>query len=149
MLSCTVMSMGVSRHLLASSQAGRLERVPNEEHQQRSLDMSRASDKIRELNDAFRTGQRTDLGVMVTTRGVKERGVAFLAKSIALTRRFTTFTKDNDPRGEHDFGSFVLDGELVYWKIDYYDLAIEFGSPDPADEAVTCRVLTVFLAAEY
>ena len=34
-------------------------------------------------------------------------------------------------------------------EIDYYDPAIEFGSPDPADEAATCRVLTLFLASEY
>ena len=111
--------------------------------------MSQASDTIRELNDAFRTGTRPDLGVMVTTRGVIGRGIAFLATAMLLTQQFDAFTPDNDPYGEHDFGSFELDGVLLFWKIDYYDPAIEFGSPDPADEAATCRVLTLFLASEY
>jgi hypothetical protein len=62
---------------------------------------------------------------------------------------FEAFTPDNDPHGEHDFGSFTLDGVLVYWKIDYYDPAIKNGSANPADEAATCRVFTLFLASEY
>ncbi|MGO9419614.1 DUF3768 domain-containing protein [Roseiarcus sp.] len=31
----------------------------------------------------------------------------------------------------------------------YYDRATEFGSPDPADPAVTTRVLTIMRADEY
>ncbi len=30
-----------------------------------------------------------------------------------------------------------------FWKIEYYDRATEMGSPDPADPAVTTRVLTI------
>jgi len=111
--------------------------------------MSQASDKIRELNDAFRTGKRSDLGEIVTTYGVTAHDSAFLAKAMLMTQTFNAFTSDNDPHGEHDFGSFEIDGELVYWKIDYYDKAMEYGSEDPADEGVTCRVLTILLASEY
>jgi hypothetical protein len=50
-----MMSPGVSRNLLASSRAGTLERIPNERHAYGGLGMSQTSDKIRELNDAFRT----------------------------------------------------------------------------------------------
>jgi hypothetical protein len=36
-----------------------------------------------------------------------------------------------------------------FWKVDCYDRATEFGSPDPADPAVTTRVLTILRADEY
>ena len=39
--------------------------------------------------------------------------------------------------------------EKFFWKIDYYDRKTEFGSPDPADPALTTRVLTIMRADEY
>ena len=54
------------------------------------------------------------------------------ACSLAV-QSFSNFTKDNDPHGEHDFGSFEIEGETYFWKIDYYDLAMQFGSENPAD----------------
>jgi len=62
---------------------------------------------------------------------------------------FVAFTPDNDPYCEHDFGSFDYAGKTIFWKIDLYDRDLKFGSPDPADETVTTRVLTVMLAEEY
>jgi len=62
---------------------------------------------------------------------------------------FTEFTRDNDPHGEHDFGSFHLAGHHVFWKIDYYDERMESGSEDPANPGKTTRVLTIMLAEEY
>ena len=55
----------------------------------------------------------------------------------------------NDPHKEHDFGSFEIAGRKFFFKLDYYDLAMEFGSEDPADPAKTMRVLTIMLAEEY
>jgi hypothetical protein len=42
-----------------------------------------------------------------------------------------------------------LEGEKLFWKIKYFDRSIQFASPDPADETLTIRVLTVMLASEY
>lgn len=75
--------------------------------------------------------------------------MAFVQEAFTAVRSFDKFDKDNDPWGEHDFGAFELDGEKLFWKIDAYDLSMSMGSPNPANEAVTRRVLTVMLAAEY
>jgi len=37
----------------------------------------------------------------------------------------------------------------MFWKIDYYDRSLEYGSNDPADPSQTVRVLTIMLASEY
>ena len=103
--------------------------------------------KIRELNDQFRrTGEG---GRIFLPPSVSALGVAFAHQALALVRRFDAFTEDNDPHGEHDFGSIDHKGEKLFWKIDYYDKACEFGSDDPADPAKTTRVLTIMLAEEY
>ena len=54
---------------------------------------------------------------------------------------FDDFNEDNDPHREHDFGSFELEGEKLFWKIDYYDLAGDFGSEDPTDPRRRCAFL--------
>jgi len=102
---------------------------------------------IQKLNDAFRrTGEG---GRILFTQGVSSLGVAFSHQALALVQRFEDFTPDNDPHREHDFGSFTLHGHKLFWKIDYYDQACEFGSEDPADPVRTTRVLTIMLASEY
>jgi len=110
--------------------------------------------RIRELNDALRTA-RGAIGVLLArgqlmiTRGVANLGNDFVQRALQNVREFNDFTEDNDPYGEHDFGSFALDGEQVYWKIDYYDNDLRNGSPNPADAALTKRVLTILLSEEY
>lgn len=71
------------------------------------------------------------------------------AEIIDKVRTFIAFTEDNDPREEHDFGIVEVAGHRVFWKIDYYDAACEYGSEDPADASQTTRVLTIFFANEY
>ena len=106
---------------------------------------------IAEQNDAFRTNPklRPRMGMVCITPGVKERGTAFVQEVMKAIEQFDAFTEDNDPYGEHDFGSVEIDGHTVFWKIDYYDSSLEFGSQDPADELVTKRVMTVMLDSEY
>ena len=64
-------------------------------------------------------------------------------------RRYNAFMPDNDPYGEHDFGSFRHAEATIFWKIDTYDMDLMMHSPDPSDPAVTARVLTIMLADEY
>jgi hypothetical protein len=112
-----------------------------------------ASEQIRVLNDAFRTqpfiGAAFDANELIITQGVADRGDDFIDRAVMEVREFSDFTEDNDPYGEHDFGSFELDGIELFWKVDCYDRNLRYGSPDPADAAVTRRVLTILLADEY
>jgi hypothetical protein len=105
------------------------------------------SDRIRVLNDNFRS---TFVGGRVlTTAGVAELPLDTKARLILATQSYTNFSKDNDPHGEHDFGSIEFEGDTYFWKIDYYDLDCRYGSEDPSDPAKTTRVLTIMRAAEY
>ena len=104
--------------------------------------------KIAELNDQFRR-HGVGNGRAMVTRSVHDLGPVFELTALLRVQRFNAFTADNDPHGEHDFGSFELDGRKLFWKFDYYDLALEHGSEDPSDALQTCRVLTIMLAEEY
>jgi len=105
------------------------------------------TDRIRALNDTFR---RTFVGgAVVITAGVEAMPADQRRSLLQKVRAFDVFTEDNDPHGEHDFGSIEESGVRCFWKIDYYDRATEMGSPDPADPAITTRVLTIMLADEY
>jgi hypothetical protein len=103
--------------------------------------------KIRALNDSLRktmTGGRVYM-----TAGVDALPSDVKAMVVRRVSTFSDFTADNDPHGEHDFGSFEVSGRKVFFKIDYFDAAMEFGSEDPADATKTTRVLTIMLAEEY
>ena len=105
------------------------------------------ANRIRALNDQFR---KTGLGGrQVITPGVQALGLIALLNLRQQIASFDSFAEDNDPYGEHDFGSLKHRGQTVFWKIDYYDSTLSAGSPDPADPAVTTRVLTIMLASEY
>lgn len=103
--------------------------------------------RIAALNDALRR-HRTG-GRLVATAGVMALGQTALHDILRQVAGFTAFDDGNDPHGEHDFGSFDHAGDRLFWKIDYYDRAMTYASPDPADPAVTTRVLTIMLAEEY
>jgi hypothetical protein len=103
--------------------------------------------RIRELNDAFRRTFRG--GKVVMTASVAALPDMVKAAALQQAADFYDFTEDNDPYGEHDFGAFELCNRKFFWKIDYYDPGLEFGSEDPADPAKTTRVLTVLLAEDY
>src|SRR5260370_40106232 len=103
--------------------------------------------RIRDLNDAFR--RTFSGGRVMMTCGVDTLPDMVKAKALQLVATFDQFTEDNDPSGEHDFGSFELVNRTFFWKIDYYDERCEFGWEDPTDPKRTTRVLTIMPASEY
>lgn len=116
--------------------------------------------KIAELNDRFRkaTGSGDpagmSLGKKFMTSGVRDLDLMATVEIAERVAAFDSFTADNDPHGEHDFGSFDHNGNRIFWKIDYYDRASfgtgrDMGSEDPSDATKTMRVLTIMLASEY
>ena len=105
------------------------------------------AETIRALNDDFR---RTFVGgAVMITAGVEAMPLEQRRSLLAKVRAFEAFSEDNDPHGEHDFGAVDEAGVRYFWKVDCYDRATEFGSPDPADPGVTTRVLTIMRADEY
>lgn len=103
--------------------------------------------RIAALNDELRqtfTGGRVHMSSGIAALPEDAR-----AQTLEAVRTFNTWTKGNDPHGEHDFGSIEVGGRKIFWKIDYYDKALEAGSEDPSDPEQTTRVLTIMLASEY
>jgi len=107
------------------------------------------TDRIRALNDDLRQNISRGRGHAVMTTGVAALGAEAVARIIKTIEVYDDFCHANDPHQEHDFGSFEADGHRIFFKIDYYDSSMTMHSPDPADPAVTERVITIMLAEEY
>jgi uncharacterized protein DUF3768 len=90
--------------------------------------------RIAELNDLCRTAMGV-AGKAVQTSGISALPPAEQSAIRQKVETFSDFSKDNDPYGERDFGSFEHNGHGVFWKIDYYDPTLSQGSEDPADPA--------------
>ena len=120
--------------------------------------------RIARLNDLARRA----MGVACTavaTVGFRSLPEADQSSVRELIETYDAFDEDSDPHGERDFGTIyqLADGvwtserprlrdderERVFWKFDYYDRDLRFGSDDAANPAVTRRVLTIMLADEY
>ena len=106
-----------------------------------------SSNRIRDLNDQLRRNLATSTAVM--TPGIAALGAEAVHRIVKTIAVYDDFCHANDPHEEHDFGAFDADGHRVFFKIDYYDKDLSAHSPDPADPAVTERVITIMLAAEY
>jgi hypothetical protein len=106
-------------------------------------------ERIRTLNDEARA-YLTD-GIVRVTDGVAALPPKEQAAIIEKVCTFSDFTPENDPHGEHDFGTFEHNGRKLCWKIDYYDdNELRFHSPEPSTAlGKTKRVLTVMLAKDH
>ncbi|TPW26547.1 DUF3768 domain-containing protein [Pararhizobium mangrovi] len=102
---------------------------------------------VRKLNDGLR--QTFEGGDILMTPAVRSLPIPEMKDLLVAVQRFDAFTEENDPHGEHDFGSIEQGGATYFWKIDCYDRDRVFASPDPADPSVTARVMTVMRADEY
>ena len=119
---------------------------------------------IARLNDLARRA----MGVACTavaTVGFRSLPEADQSRVRELIETYDAFDNDSDPHGERDFGCVYQlacgrwtterpklrddERERVFWKLDYYDRDLQFGSEDAANPAVTRRVLTIMLADEY
>lgn len=120
--------------------------------------------RIARLNDLARSA----MGIACTavaTVGFRSLPEADQSQVRELIETYDAFDEDNDPHGERDFGCVYQlacgrwtterprlrddERERVFWKFDYYDRDLRFGSEDAANPAVTRRVLTIMLADEY
>jgi hypothetical protein len=102
---------------------------------------------IRTLNDKLRHGEIA--GTIVFAGSIAHAEHEEHIAAAGAVEAYEAFDPENDPHGEHDFGAFTIGEKNYFWKIDYYDLAMENLSPDPADPKVTNRVLTIFYAEDY
>ncbi len=106
--------------------------------------MNPSIDRIRALNDALR--RNLPLGHAVLTTGVVALGPVSVARIVKTIAVYDDFCHANDPYGEHDFGSFEADGQVIFFKIDLYE---EPNVKSANGEPVVTRVLTIMLAEEY
>lgn len=119
------------------------------------------AEAIARLNDLARSAMGVAC-IAVATQGFRALPQADQSRVRELIETFAAFTPDNDPHGERDFGAIYRDASgnwttqrprkacgTVFWKVDYYDRAQQWASGDPANPAITRRVLTIMLAEEY
>lgn len=120
--------------------------------------VSATSARIASLNDemrvrgltclmAYRLDEAQKYGMYVMTSGIARHPElrSILEKIVA----FVDFQKGDDPYGEHDFGAIDHGEERIFWKIEYYDPSMVFGSADASNPECTRRVMTIMYAAEY
>ncbi len=101
------------------------------------------AEDIARLND----GARENAVNYMATRGILALDPQMISDIYVRVQNFKDFTEDNDPYGEHDFGSFVIARNEVFWKIDYYNHELSAWC-DPLSPECR-RVLTIMLAEEY
>jgi hypothetical protein len=103
---------------------------------------------IARLNDRCRQGldrtariliTRACLGTFADNRAAE---IVAQAEILSALRGYKFRDAEAD---ERDWGSFDYRGTTVYFRIDYYDAAMEYGSEDPADASQTRRMLTIML----
>jgi len=107
------------------------------------------TEQIRTLNDQLRQNLGTGVATAVITTGIAALGDEAVERIVKTIAVYDDFCHENDPYEEHDFGAFEAEGQVIFFKIDYYDPTVTCHSDDPADATITHRVITIMLAEEY
>lgn len=102
---------------------------------------------LREINDSIRA-RMSDIilgnggwdGRIILTASINESAKKY--EILNAIKTFNSFTPDNDPHKEHDFGAVEVDGERYLFKFDYYDKNLEFFGYDNF-------VMTIMHSSEY
>lgn len=110
--------------------------------------------KIADLNDRLRKSYDQSIGVIVFCPTVSSMVLEKPELQLAIVRacaQFDDFNEENDPYGEHDFGTFSLDDNHFNFKIDYYarDSNYSYGSESPESIEETQRILTIMDRSNY
>ena len=106
--------------------------------------LSKINDTLR-VNLITNTGRASCEGItgrLIVTRSVADMPGDQMIAILSAVAHFRDFTEDNDPHGEHDFGSVSLMGEKWFWKFDYYDEHFEAFGHD-------VHVLTIMNSTDY
>lgn len=123
-------------------------------------DITSRAEAIARLNELARKAMGV-AGIAVATSGFRALNTRDQSRVRELIETFDAFTPDMIPM-ERDFGADYQDSrgrwtttrpdecrETVFWKIDCYDLSMEWASDDPANPAVARRFLTIMSAEKY
>jgi hypothetical protein len=76
-------------------------------------------------NDRLRTTFKG--GTLFISEGVWALGLLAADQILKAVKSFGDFSREDDPRGEHDFGRFEVAGQKLVWKIECELDAAEHG----------------------
>lgn len=101
--------------------------------------------KSYKLNDYFR--QTLEGGYVFFTHTLSSRTDEEKVEILNLVRHYEKFNPKNDPFKNHSFGSFDFKGELIAWKIIYFDKSFRSYPKKPTKK--TLRFLFIMNTSEY
>ena len=112
-----------------------------------------SDETIARLNDRCRMGLDRTARVVITRNCLSsfadlDRPAEVIIAQARIMRAFRSCAFSDDSP-ERDMAWITLDDVRLMIKIDYFDESLEWGSPDPADAAVTRRVMTIMLPEDY
>lgn len=113
------------------------------------------TERIAQLNDAARQNKLKGATIVIASSALASlqdaTGAAeTISSQIAILRALKSWEPPaNDAHGERDFGILDVLGIRLFFKIDYYDLNMEYHSEDAANDSLTRRVVTVMLPENY
>ena len=108
---------------------------------------------IAHLNDRARLGLDRNARIVITASCLATfsdgNAISAIVDQAEILKAVRKHAFANDAYGERDFGVLELRDTQIMFKIDYYDVDLQYGSEDPADASQTLRVVTIMLPQDY